>query len=128
MRGFSTFPAVSGQRIYSFPEESGIVGMVRTARYIGLIVLAYGLAYWMDYEGTFIHRADFDKAVVAYAKNPTPQNQAALDREQQISHEIRMHDSAVAAAIEVGLVCGFWAFLTIYYKRKRRSLGSQAPL
>jgi len=98
---------------------------MRTVRYVGVIALAYALAYWLDYGGMFIRRLDFDKAVVAYSRNPTPENQAALERERQINNHIRMHDAAIFAAIEVGFACGLWAFLTLHYKRKRGSSGSQ---
>jgi hypothetical protein len=87
-------------------------------RCIGAIVLAYALAFWLDYGGTFIHRVDFDKAVVAYAKNPTEETQAVMERERRINLRIRTRGAAIVAVMEVGLVCGIWAFLTTYYKRK----------
>lgn len=99
---------------------------MRAARYFGATLLAYLLLYWLDYGSVFIHRRDFDRAVAAWVKDPTPKTQAALDREQHINHLIRLHDGAIIAAIELGLVGGFWAFLTIYYERKRRTPVSQA--
>ena len=99
---------------------------MRAARYAGVILLAFVVMYWLDYRATFIHRADFDKAVVADAKNPTAENQTHLEREGHINDLIRRHDAAIFVAIEVGLVSGFWAFVSIYYKRKRRSSGNQA--
>jgi hypothetical protein len=98
---------------------------MRVVRYTGVILLAYALLYCLDYGSVFIHRQDFDRAFVAWVKNPTPENRAALDGEQHINHLIRMHDGAIIAAIEVGLASGFWAILIIYYKHKRGSSGSQ---
>jgi F0F1-type ATP synthase membrane subunit c/vacuolar-type H+-ATPase subunit K len=82
---------------------------MRKAKYIGLVLPAYALAFWMFYSGTFIHRQAFDKAVVAYARNPTPENEAALQRERHINHQILLHDSTTGAAIAVGLGCAVWA-------------------
>jgi hypothetical protein len=108
-----------------FTGDSSILWMMRAVRYIGVIALAYALAYWLDYGGMFIHRVDFDKAVGAYSRNPTPENQVALERERQINDHIRRHDAAIFAAIEVGFAGGLWAFLTLYYQRKRGPSGSQ---
>ncbi len=86
---------------------------MRLARYIGIALLTYSVAFWSIYSAMFIHRRAFDSAFFAWHKNPTAENEAALKREQHVNYVIRLHDSATGAAIVVGAGYGIWALLRI---------------
>jgi fatty acid-binding protein DegV len=90
---------------------------MRLARYIGVGVLAYSLAFGFIYSTEHLHRQAFDRAFFAWYKNPTAENEAALKREQHVNSVIRLQDSAIGAAILVAAGYGAWAIFRIA-KRK----------
>jgi hypothetical protein len=92
---------------------------MRIAKYIGIAVLAYSLAFWLIYSTELIHRQAFDRAFSAWYKNRTAENEAALKRERLATDVIRLHDSATGAAILVAIGYGAWAIIR-FAKRKLR--------
>jgi hypothetical protein len=75
------------------------------------LVVACAVAYLAIDSSTFIHRRDFDRAFSAFYKNPTPENEAAFRKEQEINKLIRMKGDALGAAILVSLGYGIYALL-----------------
>jgi hypothetical protein len=84
---------------------------MRSARLIVILACGYALAYLAIDGATFIHRPDFDHAFYEWYKNPTAENKAVLQKEQEKNRAIRMKGDALGAAILVSLGYGFYAFL-----------------
>jgi hypothetical protein len=55
-----------------------------------------------------IHRRDFDRVTFAWVKNPTPQNEAALQSEQHKNEIIHLRDSAAVALLLVVATYGIY--------------------
>jgi hypothetical protein len=84
---------------------------MRSARLIVILACGYALAYLTIDAATFIHRQDFDHAFYEWYKNPTAENNAVLQKEQEKNRAIRMKGDALGAAILVSLGYGIYAFL-----------------
>jgi hypothetical protein len=74
-----------------------------------ILACAYALAYLVIDGSTFIHRRAFDHAFFVWHKNPTAENEAALQKEQEINKAIRIKGDALGAAILVSLGYGIYA-------------------
>lgn len=96
------------------------MGLTKRIAFIGI---AFLLTFASIYSMGFIHRRDYDKAYFSWYSNPTPENEAALQRERRINDEIRLRDSAVGATILLAIAYGVWLLLL----RSRKESGSAAP-
>jgi fatty acid-binding protein DegV len=90
---------------------------MRLSEQILIFGLAYTLAFGVIYSMELIHRQAYDKAFSAWYKNPTAENQAALQKEQHVNEETRLRDSAVGAVILVVAGYGVWS-IVCFAKRK----------
>ena len=71
-----------------------------------------------------IHRHDFDRAFVAWYKNPTPQNKAVLRREMYRNRIVWLSVSAeLAFAVVAGAFSAYWAV-----RQMLRSLARVLPV
>ncbi len=90
---------------------------MRLNKQIVVVGLAYSLVFGSIFSMEFIHREAFDRALFAWHKNPTAENEAALQKEQHVNDIIRLRDSAVGAAILVSAGYGAWLILRIAKRR-----------
>jgi hypothetical protein len=74
------------------------------------LLLAFALVLAMA-TPIFVDRRAHTQAVVAYAKNPSPENAKALSRQQQINESIRKRETLiVCASLFAALICCEWAY------------------
>lgn len=70
----------------------------------------------------FIHRQDFDRAAAAFQRNPTPENEAALRKEQQknqsISHELRFFE---AGSLFIGGILCYGVYTAVRFLLRSHS-------
>ena len=83
------------------------MNLVRDMRYL---LMAYGcpfvLAYLIPEQ---IDRREYAQAVVAYAQNPTQENEAGLRSERGANEHIHLRHSAVLGFVLVGIGYGIWS-------------------
>ena len=91
---------------------------MQLSKHIVIVGLAYSLAFGVIYSTSFVHRQAYDKAIIAWYKERTAENEAALQRERHINEVIKSQDSAVRAAILVVVGYGGWLLL----RRAKRKL------
>ena len=69
------------------------MNLVRNMRYL---LMAYGCAFVLAYLiPEQIDRQDYTRAVVAYARNPTQENELGLRAERGVNERIHLRHSAV---------------------------------
>jgi hypothetical protein len=90
---------------------------MRRAKYIGIALLVYSLAFGSIYSTGFIHRQAYDRAFSTWFKNPTAENDAALNRERRVNEKIRLQDSTIGAAVLVAIGYGIWAMSGIVRRK-----------
>ena len=91
---------------------------MRLTKRIAFVGMGFLAIFAAIYSMGFIHRRDYDKAYFTWYSNPTPENEAALQRERRIKNEIKLRDSAVGATILVAIGYGAWLLLL----RSKKSL------
>jgi hypothetical protein len=75
---------------------------------------------------SFHHRRDFDRAFMAYYKEPTPENAAALRAQQRINENIDLEFAAVGALILVILGYGIYGVVRLANYGSKRIRGSNS--
>jgi hypothetical protein len=78
-------------------------------RLIVILACCYALAYLAIDGSSFIHRREFDHAFYEWYKNPTAENKAVLQEEQETNKAIRMKGDALGAAVLVSAGYGIYA-------------------
>ena len=56
-----------------------------------------------------VHRHDFDKAAVAYYRNPSPENAVVLQREKRLNRIVLYSLAADISVVAIGGCTGYWA-------------------
>lgn len=77
----------------------------RTYYLVALYVLSFVLICLMP---STIHRRDFVRADLAYYKDPTPENAAALRAQERINNYFYFSFAAIGAIIPLSLGCGIY--------------------
>ncbi len=80
------------------------MNLVRNMRYL---LMAYGCAFVLAY--LIPERQDYTRAVVAYARNPTQENEAGLRADRGVNERIHLRHSAVLGFVLVGTGYGIWS-------------------
>ena len=70
--------------------------------YVCAVVLAYSIPEQID-------RPDYTRAVVAYTRNRTQENEATLRAQRRVNERTHLKDSAVLGLILVALGYGIWS-------------------
>src|SRR6266571_2000861 len=83
------------------------MNLVRNMRYL---LMAYGCAFVLAYLiPEQIDRQDYTRAVVAYARNPTQENELGLRAERGVNERIHLRHSAVLGFVLVAIGYGIWS-------------------
>ena len=70
--------------------------------YVSAVILAYLVPEQID-------RRDYTQAVVAYTRNPTQENEAALRAQRRVNERMHLRDSTVLGLILVAVGYGAWS-------------------
>ena len=94
---------------------------------VSYFVVPYVFAFVLIYvTPSFHHRRDFDRAFMAYYKEPTPENAAALRAQQHINENIDLEFAAVGALILVILGYGIYGVVRLANYSSKRIRGSNS--
>jgi hypothetical protein len=77
----------------------------RTYYFIALYVFSF---VFICLTPSIVHRRQFARADLAYYKDPTPENAAALRVQQRINDYIRLGFASVGSLIPLSLGCGVY--------------------
>jgi hypothetical protein len=97
------------------------------AQKLSYFLIPYAFAFVLAYLiPSFIHRREFDQAVMAYYKNPTPENESAQRVRQRKNEFIHLEGSALGALVLVTLGYGVYGVVRLARNGLKRTRASNS--